>query len=71
MICTGSIMASFQIPIIFIGLLIGSYITELYGPMLGIVSSLTFTIVGLTIFSRWYWGEWPFIRKLKPSEDDS
>ena len=69
MICTGAIMAIFQIPIIIIGMIIGQYLTPRYGFWVGLGFSLIFTWVGLIIFNRWFWKEWPFIHKGENKED--
>ena len=71
MICTGSILALFEVPILIIGMLLGQYLATQYGFWFGLVSSLIFTIGGFDIFHRWFWGEWPFNLKRDGKLDES
>jgi len=63
MICTGSVMASFQIPIIILSQFIALYVAEKYGIASGFIAGLFSVLVGLAIFNMWWSGEWPFNRK--------
>lgn len=71
MSCTGSLMAAFEVSILIIGMLLGQYLGIQYGFWVGLISSLLFTIGGITIFHRWWWGQWPFIRKLANKNEDN
>jgi len=63
MICTGSVMGSFQIPIIIISMFIALLVGENYGMASGFIAGLFSVLLGLYLFDSWWFGEWPFIRK--------
>jgi len=68
MICTGSIMAVFEIPILFLGILIGVIVGDNYGMLPGMIIGATLSIGGLMLFHKWWFGEWVFVRKAKQKE---
>ncbi len=69
MMCTGSIMAAFQIPIIIVSMFISVYVAEQVGPVSGFIAGMVAVLVGLTIFDMWWSGE--FNRKLTNKEVNS
>ena len=69
MICTGTILAMFEITILVLSIVLGLFVAENYGVWSGLLSSLFFMFSGLNVFHRWWWGEWPFNRKRNGKEE--
>ena len=70
--CTGSVLASFEIPIILFWLILASILPDYLPPVPCFIISLSGLLLSLTIFHWWYWDDWPSIfRKFGDAKDDA
>ena len=65
MICTGTILAMFEIPIVVISMVIGIFLADYLGVgnIIGFLFAVCFMFIGIGIFRRWWFGKPPFDQK--------